>query len=36
MDSTKAVYEIDWLVGIIKVHCAGGEEQDDGVELVLD
>lgn len=25
----------DWLVEIIQVHCAGGEEQDDGVELVL-
>lgn len=26
----------DWLVEIIKVHCAGGDEQEDGVELVLD
>jgi RNAse (barnase) inhibitor barstar len=26
----------DWLVEIIEVHCAGGEEQADGVELVLD
>ena len=26
----------DWLVEIIEVHCAGGREQEDGVELVLD
>jgi Barstar (barnase inhibitor) len=26
----------DWLVDIIQVHCAGGPEQEDGVELVLD
>ena len=26
----------DWLVEIIQVHCAGGQEQEDGVELVLD
>ena len=26
----------DWLVEIIYVHCAGGEEEQDGVELVLD
>jgi RNAse (barnase) inhibitor barstar len=26
----------DWLVEIIEVHCAGGPEQEDGVELVLD
>jgi RNAse (barnase) inhibitor barstar len=26
----------DWLVEIIEVHCAGGGEQEDGVELVLD
>jgi hypothetical protein len=25
----------DWLVEIIRVHCAGGPEQEDGVELVL-
>ena len=25
----------DWLVEIIGVHCAGGREQEDGVELVL-
>jgi RNAse (barnase) inhibitor barstar len=25
----------DWLVEIIQVHCAGGAEQDDGVELEL-
>jgi RNAse (barnase) inhibitor barstar len=25
----------DWLVDIINVHCAGGPEQDDGVELDL-
>jgi hypothetical protein len=25
----------DWLVKIIQVHCPGGEEQEDGVELVL-
>lgn len=26
----------DWLVEIISVHCAGGEEQEDGIELVLE
>ena len=26
----------DWLVEIIQVHCTGGEEQEDGVELILD
>jgi RNAse (barnase) inhibitor barstar len=26
----------DWLVEIIQCHCMGGEEQEDGVELVLD
>ena len=26
----------DWLVEIIEVHCTGGAEQEDGVELVLD
>jgi len=26
----------DWLVEIIQVHCAGGDEEEDGVELVLD
>jgi RNAse (barnase) inhibitor barstar len=25
----------DWLVEIIKVHCEGGPEEEDGVELVL-
>ena len=25
----------DWLVEIIKVHCRGGEEEEDGVELIL-
>jgi RNAse (barnase) inhibitor barstar len=25
----------DWLVEIIEAHCAGGEEQEDDVELVL-
>jgi RNAse (barnase) inhibitor barstar len=25
----------DWLVEIIRVHCTGGREQEDGVELVL-
>jgi hypothetical protein len=25
----------DWLVEITEVHCAGGAEQEDGVELVL-
>ena len=25
----------DWLVDIIRVHCAGGRESDDGVELEL-
>lgn len=26
----------DWLVNIINIHCAGGEEQEDGIELVLE
>lgn len=26
----------DWLTGIIQVHCPGGEEETDGVELILD
>jgi hypothetical protein len=26
----------DWLVELIEIHCAGGVEQEDGVELVLD
>jgi RNAse (barnase) inhibitor barstar len=25
----------DWLVEIIQLHCAGGPEQEDGVELLL-
>lgn len=25
----------DWLIEIIQVHCAGGREQGDGVELIL-
>ncbi len=25
----------DWLVEIIEFHCAGGREQEDGVELLL-
>ena len=25
----------DWLIEIINVHCAGGEEEADGVELLL-
>jgi RNAse (barnase) inhibitor barstar len=25
----------DWLVEIIQIHCRGGEEEEDGVELVL-
>ena len=25
----------DWLVEIIEVHCAGGSEQENGVELIL-
>jgi len=25
----------DWLVRIVGIHCAGGGEQDDGVELEL-
>ena len=25
----------DWVVEIIEVHCAGGDEQEDGVELIL-
>ena len=26
----------DWLVEIVQVHCAGGREQEDGVELILE
>lgn len=26
----------DWLVGIIQSHCQGGDESEDGVELILD
>jgi RNAse (barnase) inhibitor barstar len=26
----------DWLVDIIRVHCPGGREEQDGVDLVLD
>ena len=26
----------DWVVEIIRVHCAGGEEHEDGIELVLE
>jgi hypothetical protein len=26
----------DWLVEMIEIYCAGGAEQEDGVELVLD
>jgi hypothetical protein len=25
----------DWLIEIIEVHCAGGSEEEDGVELIL-
>lgn len=25
----------DWLIKIIEVHCTSGEEQEDGVELIL-
>lgn len=25
----------DWLIQIISVHCTGGEEQEDGIELIL-
>ncbi len=25
----------DWLLGIIELHCEGGREHEDGVELVL-
>lgn len=25
----------DWLVDIIRIHCPGGEEEEDGVDLVL-
>jgi hypothetical protein len=25
----------DWLVEIIRVHCPEGEEQEDGIELIL-
>jgi len=26
----------DWLVDIIRIHCRGGREEEDGVELLLD
>ena len=26
----------DWLIEIVQVHCAGGAEQEDGVELFLE
>jgi RNAse (barnase) inhibitor barstar len=26
----------DWLTEIIQIHCAGGEEQEDGVQLILE
>jgi hypothetical protein len=26
----------DWLIEIIQVHCAGGQEEEDGVELQLE
>jgi RNAse (barnase) inhibitor barstar len=26
----------DWLVDIIRIHCKGGPEEDDGVQLFLD
>jgi RNAse (barnase) inhibitor barstar len=26
----------DWLIDIIEIHCPGGEEEEDGVELILD
>jgi hypothetical protein len=26
----------DWLVDIIRIHCQGGTEEEDGVRLVLD
>lgn len=26
----------DWLVEIIQIHCPGGEEEEDGVELILE
>ena len=26
----------EWLIEIIRAHCAGGEEHEDGVELVLE
>jgi len=25
----------DWLIDIVKIHCAGGAEQEDGIELDL-
>jgi RNAse (barnase) inhibitor barstar len=25
----------DWLINIVKIHCAGGREQEDGIELDL-
>ena len=26
----------NWLVDIIRIHCRGGQEEEDGVELLLD
>jgi hypothetical protein len=26
----------DWSVDIIRIHCRGGQEEEDGVELLLD
>jgi RNAse (barnase) inhibitor barstar len=26
----------DWLVEIIQIHCPGGEEEEDGIELILE
>jgi hypothetical protein len=26
----------DWLIQIIQIHCPGGAEEEDGVELILD
>ncbi len=26
----------DWLVEIIRIHCPGGAEEEDGIELILE
>jgi RNAse (barnase) inhibitor barstar len=34
-EALKGKTVFDWLVEIVQIHCAGGAEQDDGVELEL-